>query len=403
MDGHRVLPPRCLVSFDPERKHEAVAVLRRALGLRIAFAADFGAAGSSTALRPGDAVLLESIGIAIVAAPSDAWGVLQRRLRRASLAWVAERRVQAATHRAATPDVRVSPAPPVQPPFTDDDVATWGVHAVGANRSRYAGRGVRVAVLDTGIDDVHPDFAGRVASRQSFVGDGSTLDRNGHGTFSAGILAGPSRPDAGPRYGIACEAALYVAKVLEDDASGADGNVLAALDWAVRSGCAVASLSLGMPLCGARPPSPLFEHAAARALAAGTLLLSSAGNNSRRPDELWPVDHPANCESIVAVGAVGPQLDVAPFSAAGLLPPGGVIGVVAPGVSVYSASIGEFATELGGGTSTSVSFAAGVAALLAEANPGVRGPALAALLQSSARRLPFAARDVGAGLAVAPP
>jgi subtilisin len=227
-------------------------------------------------------------------------------------------------------------------------------------------------------------------------------DANGHGTFCAGVACGPPQPRDAPRYGIASAAELHVARVLGDDASGTDGNVLAGIDWAVGRGCAVISISLGSPVYLGDGYPEVYEHVAARSLAAGSILIAPAGNESQRPDSIAPVEHPANCPSIVAVGALGQSLEVAPFSNGGLNPNGGEVGLVAPGIAIVSAAPRPDLYQVGSGTSMATPFVAGVAALLAEAHPEVRGAALRALLLEAFRALPAPARDVGAGLVQAP-
>src|ERR1700722_16092349 len=133
---------------------------------------------------------------------------------------------------------------------------TWGVQTTRVAQSRFSGRGVRIAVLDTGLDLQHPDFVGRSIVSQSFVAGESVDDANGHGTYCAGVAGGPSSPLQPPRYGVAGDAELFIGKVIGDDGSGADGNILAGIDWAVRYGCVVVSLSVGTPVAPGEPYSP---------------------------------------------------------------------------------------------------------------------------------------------------
>ena len=111
----------------------------------------------------------------------------------------------------------------------------------------------------------HPDFAGRNIVAQSFVPELSAEDANGHGTFCAGVACGPKAPRDAPRYGIAHGAELFVARVLDDTATGVDGNVLAGIDWAVRHECAVVSMSLGSPVFVGDSYPEVYEQVAARA------------------------------------------------------------------------------------------------------------------------------------------
>ena len=201
-----------------------------------------------------------------------------------------------------------------------------------------------------------------------------------------------SRPDAD----------LYIAKVLDDQANGSDGDILAGIDWAIRNGCAAVSMSLGTAVLPGTAHSEVYEEIARRALGAGSLLIAPAGNSSARPDKVAPVEHPANCPSILSVGAVGPDLELAPFSNANQDSEGCGVDLVGPGIAVRSSVPGPALYETQNGTSPAVPFVAGVAALLAEAYPTARGAALKDLLLTQALTLPIVARDAGAGLAQAP-
>jgi subtilisin family serine protease len=278
----------------------------------------------------------------------------------------------------------------------------WGLQTTRVTASRFSGRGVLVAVLDTGIDLQHPDFATRTIVSESFVPGAAIDDGNGHGTYCAGVVCGPTSPAQLPRYGVACDAILYVGKVIGDDGSGTDGTILAGIDWAVRNGCAVVSLSVGSPVAPGEPYSGVYEQAAQRALAAGTLMLAAAGNDSVRPDEIAPVDHPANCPSILAIAAIDEYLRIAPFSCGGVNGDGGEVDLAAPGVAIRSSWPRPDLYRTDSGTSMATPHVAGIAALLAEANPSIRGRDLLALLTQSVQPLSLPARDVGAGLVLAP-
>ncbi len=280
--------------------------------------------------------------------------------------------------------------------------ATWGAHAVGADASPYTGKGIRIAVLDTGLDLSHPDFAGRDIVSQSFVEGQTVQDGNGHGTHCAGIAAGPAAPGAQSRYGVAGEAELYVGKVLGDEGSGSDGGILEGIDWAIEHGCHIVSMSLGSPVQPGQGYSAVFEAVGQRALAAGTLIVAAAGNESHRPESVAPVGHPANCPSILAVAAVDERLRVAPFSCAGLEGGGGDVDVSAPGVDILSAWSAPDLYNTISGTSMATPFVAGVAALHAQADPAARAARLGERLTQSAQALRDSARDVGAGLVRAP-
>ena len=289
-----------------------------------------------------------------------------------------------------------------QPEPEPDEGSTWGLQAVRVPESAHSGAGVRVAVLDTGFDLTHPDFAGREPVTRSFIDGEAVQDGNGHGTHCIGTALGPLAPEDGPRYGIAHEGKIFAGKVLSNAGSGSDTQILAGIEWAVEQGCAVVSMSLGAPVAQGQAYSQVFERAARRAQDAGTLIVAAAGNESNRPASIKPVGHPANCPSILAVAALDPNLRVASFSNRGLNPDGGQVDVAGPGVDVYSSWPMPTRYRTISGTSMATPHAAGVAAQLAEANPEARGAALGRLLVATARRLDVSSADVGSGIVQAP-
>ncbi len=382
---------RSLVLLRERTARAQAALLRHAAGLRIAVSSDF--ATTRAALAPGEALLFERLGAAVLDADPEQTRALTRRHSQGALLLEPERRVRA---RLGAADSGAGP------PLADTPAATWGLEATRVSSSPYQGRGIRIAILDTGLDLCHPDFAERAVISRSFAGDLPVADGNGHGTLCAGIACGPEQPAQGPRYGVAPAAALYVARVLDDDADGTDGQVLAGIDWAVRNRCAIVSLSIGTPVAAGDSYPMVYEQAAARALGAGTVLIAPAGNSSQRPDTILPVEHPASCPSIVAVAAVDQSLAVAAFSNGGVDPDGGAVDLAAPGIAIASASPRPALYQTGSGTSMAAPFVAGIAALIAEADPRARGAALREALLRAFRPLAAPARDVGAGLVQAP-
>jgi subtilisin family serine protease len=285
--------------------------------------------------------------------------------------------------------------------------STWGLKATNVTPTAilrynpYSGAGIKVAILDTGFDFTHPDFAGRTIIHSSFIPGQTTQDGHGHGTHCTGTSCGPLSPaPAIERYGIAYAAQIYIGKVLSNEGSGADGGILAGINWAIASGCAVVSMSLGARTTGAGY-SAVYETAAARGLALGTLIIAAAGNDSRRPGVIRPVSHPANCPSIMAVGAVDSLMNVGNFSNGGQFPTYGAVDIAAPGVAVFSSTNLPTKYDTWDGTSMATPHVAGIAALYAQAT-GLRGISLWKKLTSTAKVLPLPTRDVGAGLAQAP-
>ncbi|MDB1088242.1 S8 family serine peptidase [Streptomyces sp. ACA25] len=275
---------------------------------------------------------------------------------------------------------------------------TWGLQATGITECSATGRGVRVAVLDTGVALSHPDLAGRLGATLSFVAGESVEDGQGHGTHCVGTACGPAEPGEAPRYGVATEADIVVGKVLSDQGSGTDSQILAGINWAVEQGCRVISMSLGAPTRPGQPHSRVYEQVARRALHAGSILVAASGNESDRPGRVAPVGHPANCPSVLAVGAVDRDLGIAFFSSAGTTPDDGQVDIAAPGVDVLSSWPAPAHYERLMGTSMATPHVSGVLALLAEQEPEATAAELKTLLPSLAHRLPLPAADVGAGL-----
>ena len=269
---------------------------------------------------------------------------------------------------------------------------TWGLNACRVPLSAFNGTGIRVAVLDTGFDLGHPEFAGRAFVTSTFAGQ-PVQDLNGHGTHTAGTATGPNAP-AGPfqRYGIAFRSSIFIGKVLTNSGSGTQAQVLAGMNWAIANRCPVISMSLGAPI----PVQPSYTAAGSAALASGCLIIAAAGNASNRPGSIQPAGAPANSPTIVSVAALDMNLRVAIFSN------GGKIDIAGPGVNTFSSWPRPTLHNTISGTSMATPHVAGCAAFWAHTSAALRGNALRARLLATARRLPLPASDVGAGLVQAP-
>jgi subtilisin family serine protease len=281
----------------------------------------------------------------------------------------------------------------------DTDEFTWGMQATRVSTTTRSGRGVRVAVLDTGFDVQHPDFVGRTVSTQSFIVGEAVQDAHGHGTHCIGTSCGPANPGNTRRYGVAAEAEVFVGKVLSNRGSGTDTGILAGINWALANDCAVISMSLGADV---REVSAAYETVGQRALDRGTLIVAAAGNNARR-HEGWHgfVGVPANSPSIMAVAAVDSASQIARFSARSGNVDGGKIDIAGPGVKVFSSWPMTQRYHTINGTSMATPHVSGIAALWSEAT-GLTGRDLWTVLLQNALPLDVPSVDVGAGLVQAP-
>jgi len=287
--------------------------------------------------------------------------------------------------------------------YQDDAVASWGIHAVNVLTSKYTGKGVNVAILDTGFNLKHPDFVGRVVNSKSFVRGQKVDDQNGHGSHCTGISTGNINKTTGRRYGVAKDANIFIGKVLSNAGSGSDSGILAGMEWAITNNCKVISMSLGAPVEPGETYSNIYNDLAKKALSKGTLIVAAAGNESRRDRGIIaPVGHPANCPSIMAVAALDNNLDIAYFSCGGINADGGQVDIAAPGVDIYSSWKSPDNYNTISGTSMATPNVAGVAALFWEANPNASGSDIWMYLTQNAKRLTLNASDVGAGLVQAP-
>ena len=287
------------------------------------------------------------------------------------------------------------------PVFADTAAETWGRQATGTDGSQYSGQGVRVAVLDTGIDIGHPDVARKVVASRSFVAGQAVNDLHGHGTHCAGTVAASRTLQSTPEYGVAPDVELIVGKVLSNGGSGRQRDILRGMVWATQQGAQVISMSLGRSNVPGAAHDPAYERAAAFALSKDSLVVAAAGNESaRRFGHIAPVGSPADSPSAVAVAAVDQALDVAEFSNGDINGGGGVIDVAGPGVDVFSSWPLPRRYRSISGTSMACPHVAGVAALWVQSQ-GLAASALRSHLCMTASGL-GASRDFGNGLVQAP-
>ncbi|MET8360288.1 S8 family peptidase [Micromonospora sp. NPDC005171] len=275
------------------------------------------------------------------------------------------------------------------------------IAAPDAWKAGYTGKGVRVAVLDTGADFTHPDLVGRVADRADFTADGGdAVDHNGHGTHVASTIAGTGAAAHGQRRGVAPDAKLVIGKVLDDHGYGDDSGIIAAMEWAATR-ADVINMSLG----GSDPDDgndPMSLAVDGLSKSTGALFVIAAGNSG------GAISSPGSAASALTVGAVDRNDKLADFSSRGPLVTSHVAKpeLVAPGVDIVAARAAgtnlqdpiDRYYEAISGTSMASPHVAGAAALLAQRHPDWTGEWLKAALVGAADPLagidPYA---VGAG------
>jgi subtilisin len=235
---------------------------------------------------------------------------------------------------------------------------TWGVKHIGAGAAHasvpaHTGFGVKVAVLDSGINYNHVDLAPNYRGGYDFVnGDSDPWDDNGHGTHVAGTIAAV-RDGAGV-VGVAPEVQLYALKVMNADGFGSVSSFIAAIDWAAKNGIQVTNNSYG-----GMTPSAVFEQALANAAAGGMVHVASAGNRGTCDGTGSSVGYPGAYRSVIAVAATDSLDARACFSSTGP-----DVEIAAPGVQIRSTLRTGLYGDKWNGTSMAAPHVAGTAALL---------------------------------------
>ncbi len=235
----------------------------------------------------------------------------------------------------------------------------FNIRQIGADKVQAAGndgRGVRVAVIDTGIDYTHPDIKDVYAGGYNFVNENNNpMDDNGHGTHCSGIIAATGSKKG--IYGTAPGISLYGVKVLDHWGYGYTSDVVEGIYWAKNNSMQVASMSLGSSW-----DSHAMHDAVVNATENGVLIVAAAGNEGSVSGVGETMGYPAKYDNVLAVAAVNKHNHRAFWSSTGFN-----IGVSAPGVKILSTVPGGYATY--SGTSMATPHVAGVAALVYSAHP----------------------------------
>ncbi|MEU4712546.1 S8 family serine peptidase [Micromonospora purpureochromogenes] len=255
------------------------------------------------------------------------------------------------------------------------DVSVPLTGAPQAWQAGWTGTGVKVGVIDTGVDQTHPDLAGRVAAAENFTAEPDALDRVGHGTHVASTIAGSAAASEGRHKGVAPGATLYSAKVCMAEGCP-ESAILAGMTWAAEQGVKVVNMSLGGPDSpGTDPIEAALTDLTSRH---GVLFVVSAGNSGMAGEST--VSSPGGVAEALTVGAVSKTGELAEFSSRG--PRAGDAGIkpdiTAPGVGIVAARSStsdlwpndenpQYASL--SGTSMAAPHVAGAAAILAQQHP----------------------------------
>ncbi|MET9765368.1 S8 family peptidase [Streptomyces sp. NPDC006372] len=285
----------------------------------------------------------------------------------------------------------------------DKSVAQIG--APKAWSAGYDGKGVKIAVLDTGVDGTHADLKGQVMGAKNFTTSPDASDKYGHGTHVASIAAGTGAKSGGKYKGVAPGAKILNGKVLDDSGYGSDSEVLAGMEWAAAEGADVINMSLG----GGDSPEIDPLEAAVNKLSEekGVLFAIAAGNEGDFGEQT--IGSPGSAAAALTVGAVDDKDKLADFSSRGPGMDGALKpDVTAPGVDITAASApgNQIAAEVGenpagymtiSGTSMATPHVAGAAAILKQQHPQWKYAELKGALTGSTKGGKYTPFEQGSG------
>ncbi|MDE3090561.1 MAG: S8 family peptidase [Chloroflexota bacterium] len=319
------------------------------------------------------------------------------------------RLISASAH-SVTPDAvnALSERDDVEMIWYDEPVHTMldqSVPLIGAPnvwQAGFTGKGIKVGIVDTGIDPDHPDFAGRIVQMKDFTGQGPN-DNHGHGTHVAGIIGGSGAASNGKYKGVAPECVYYTAKVLRGDGSGSTSDVMAGVEWATQQNVQVINLSLGSD--GACDGTDALSVTCDAAMNRGVVVCIAAGNAG---PGAGTVGSPGCAKAVITIGATTKTDQVADFSSRGPTSDGRVKpDVCFPGASIHACRakgtsmgtpVDDYYTTASG-TSMATPHAAGTCALLLQAKPTLSPQQVKDLLTSTAKNLALDPNTQGTGRA----
>lgn len=251
-------------------------------------------------------------------------------------------------------------------------VIPWGVTKVKAPEvwETTEGAGIKVGILDTGIDGKHPDLRGQIKGGVNTIDSSSPYtDDNGHGTHVAGTVAALNNQIG--VVGVAPKAELYALKCFSSDGTASLTDIAQAIDWAIDQNIRILNMSFG-----SREPSQVLHRAIKSALKQGIIMIASSGNSAES------VDYPARHAEVLAVGALGRNNKVASFSNYG-----NHLNYVQPGVDILSTWPVSPGYSTLSGTSMATPHLTGICALLLAQAPELTPIQLKKILDQSTVKL----------------
>ena len=309
-------------------------------------------------------------------------------------------------------DQKIQLSPMTVTPLAATDTPAW-MATIGADVAKsegFDGTGIKVAVIDSGMDANHPDLAGQIIASKDFTGSGSTGDPVGHGTFVASEIAGTGKASNGQYAGVAPGAKLINARVIDRTGGGYDSDMMSGLQWAAQQGANIVNMSLGDYTTMDDGTSVLSQFVNQIARQYGFLIVVAAGNEGAPQT----VSTPATADEALSVGATLQDGTLAWFSSTGPRRGDGAVNpqIMAPGAGtvtldrngnpvrdrygdpqtsgLVAAGSGTTGYISDGyfGTSMAAPLVAGAAALVAQAHPSLNRTGIKASLMAGASPLP---------------
>ena len=270
--------------------------------------------------------------------------------------------------------------------MVNHQVMTWNIARVIGKRRLNSGTGIRVGVIDTGIDFNHPDLASNIKGGVNILSPSlRPQDDNGHGTHIAGII-GALNNHFGV-VGVAPKVSLYAIKVLNASGKGTISNLIRGVEWAIANRMHILNISIS----GGTLTTPLLDYVLQSAAKHGILIVAAAGNTGTPAGTGDTVSVPARLEPVISVAALNRNNGREPYSATGK------VDLAAPGAQILSTySYRRFAIL--SGTSMAAAHVSGALAIYRAAYPRLDSHEIKKMVFKRAIDLPPEGRDSWTGM-----